>query len=112
MSRRILLIDADTEFRDTLTKHVGRYRVAVNTEANADRALALTASDPPDLLIIAVEEPDKAGFKTFQKARKQVPAKLPIVLITKSMSADSFAKHRGLKVHADEYIDKRGLTTD
>ncbi|HEY5947882.1 MAG TPA: response regulator, partial [Kofleriaceae bacterium] len=112
MSRRILLIDGDTEFRDTLTKQVGRYRVIVMTEPNADRALSMVASDPPDLAIIAVEEPDKSGFKTFQKARKSLPAKLPIVLVTKSMSADSFAKHRSLKVHADEYIDKRGLTTD
>src|SRR5262245_51546494 len=112
MSRRILLIDADTQFRDTLTQQIGRYRVIVMTESDADRALALATSDPPDLVIIAVEEPDKAGFKTFQKARKALATKLPIVLVTKTMSADSFAKHRGLKVHADEYIDKRGLTKD
>jgi hypothetical protein len=112
MSRRILLIDADTEFRDTLTQQIGRYRVVVMTEPDPDRALALASSDTPDLLIIAVEEPDKGGFKTFQKARKQLAAKMPIVLVTKSMSIDSFTKHRSLKVHADEYIDKRGLTKD
>jgi hypothetical protein len=112
MSRRILLIDADTEFRDTLTQHLGRYRVVVITEADPDRALASAASEAPDLLVIAVEEPDKQGFKTFQKARKGVAAKLPIVLVTKSLSADSFAKHRSLKFHADEYIDQRGLTKD
>ena len=112
MSRRILLIDAETEFRDTLTQQIGRYRVVVMTEPDADRALGLATSDPPDLIIIAVEEPDKAGFKTFQKTRKAVGTKVPIVLITRSLSADSFAKHRSLKVHASEYIDKRGLTSD
>src|SRR5688500_11591475 len=112
MSRRILLIDADSEFRDALTQHLGRYRVLVITEPNPERAFALAASEPPELVIIAVDEPDKAGFKTFQKARKTVAARLPIVLVTKSMSADSFAKHRSLKVHADEYIDKRGLSTE
>jgi hypothetical protein len=111
MSRRILLIDADTAFRDTLTKHIGRYRIVVMTEPDPDRALALATADPPDLVIIAVEEPDKAGFKTFQRTRKAV-GKLPIVLVTKSMSKDSFTKHRNLKVHADEYMDKRGLTND
>jgi DNA-binding response OmpR family regulator len=58
MSRRILLIDADTEFRDTLTQQIGRYRVVVMTEPDSDRALALASSDPPDLIIIAVEEPE------------------------------------------------------
>src|SRR5688572_9392564 len=112
MSRRILLIDADTEFRETLNGHLGPYRVNIMTETDADRALAMAASEGPDLVVIAVEEPDKGGFKTFQRARKTLPAKLPIVLVTKSMSPDSFAKHRSLKVHADEYIDKRGVTRD
>src|SRR5262245_20665168 len=112
MSRRILLIDADKQFRDTLTQQVGRYRVEVVTEPDADKALAVATSDPPELVIIAVEEPDKAGFKTFQKAKKGAAAKIPIVLVTKSMSADRLAKHRSLKVHANEYIDKRGLTKD
>ena len=112
MKRRVLLIDADTDFRDTLTHQLGRYRVSVNTEVDPDKAIGLAQSDPPDLIVIAVEEPDKAGFRAFQKARKQLPAKLPIILVTKSMSPDSFSKHRSLKVRADEYIDKREASNE
>src|SRR5262245_49209464 len=112
MSRRVLLIDPDPGFRDNLTAQLGRYRVNVMAEADPDRAIALATSDPPELLVIAVEEPEKAGFRAFQKARKLLPAKLPIVLVTETMSPDSFVKHRNLKVHADAYIDKRGVSSE
>ena len=112
MNRRVLLVDSDTAFRDTLTKQLGRYRVVVMTEPDAERAVALGQADPPDLVVIAVEEPEKAGFKSFQKVRKALSSKVPIVLVTASVAPESFAKHRGLKVHANEYIDKRGLGVD
>ena len=111
MNRRVLLIDGDTGFRDTLTRELGRYRgVVVMTEPDSERAFAIAAADAPSLIVIAVEEPDKAGYKVFQKCKKGALAKVPILLVTQSVSADSFAKHRGLKVHADEYIDKREMS--
>ena len=41
MNRRVLLIDADPAFRDTLTRELARYKVVVVTEPDAERALAL-----------------------------------------------------------------------
>jgi CheY-like chemotaxis protein len=112
MNRRVLLIDADTAFRDTLTRELGRFRVVVMTEPDAERAIAIAASDAPALIVIAVEEPEKAGFRVFQKCKKGALAKVPLILVTASVAAESFAKHRGLKVHADEYLDKRQMSTD
>ena len=111
MNRRVLLIDADEGFRDTLTRELRRYKgVVVMTEADAERGFAIATADAPSLIIIAVEEPDKTGYKVFQKCKKGALSKVPILLVTQSVSADSFAKHRGLKVHADEYIDKREMS--
>lgn len=112
MNRRVLLVDVDPEFQDTLTKQLGRYRVIVMTETDPERALALGQADPPDLAIISVEEPDKLGFKTFQKFRKVLPPKMPIMLITASVAGDAFVKHKSLKVHANDYLDKRSLTNE
>ena len=113
MNRRVLLIDADMGSRDTLTRELGRYKgVVVMTEADADRGLCDRGGRRAgSLIVIAVEEPDKIGFKVFQKCKKGALAKVPVMLVTSSVSADSFAKHRGLKVHADEYIDKRDMST-
>ena len=79
MNRRVLVIDADAAFRDTLTKQLARYRVVVVTEPDAERALAAGAADPPALIIIAVEEPEKAGYRAFQKCKKGALAKVPML---------------------------------
>ncbi|MFT3692461.1 MAG: hypothetical protein QM831_04920 [Kofleriaceae bacterium] len=112
MNRRVLLIDSDPAFRDTLTRELARYKVVVMTEPEADRALALANSDAPALVLLCIEEADKkAGFRVFEKFKKGALSKVPLILVTGSMPADSFAKHRNLKVHADEYIDKRTMST-
>ena len=67
MNRRILLIDSDITFRTTLTIAVQKYRIDVIHEPDADEAIALGATEPPVLLVVGVEEPEKAGFKTFQR---------------------------------------------
>jgi CheY-like chemotaxis protein/chromosome segregation ATPase len=112
MNRRVLLIDTDPAFRDTLTQLLNRYRVVVMSEPDPDRALSIANADAPSLIVIGVEEPEKAGFRAFQKCKKGALAKVPIVLVTRSVAPDAFAKHRGLKLHADEYIDKRAMTDD
>src|SRR3569623_883588 len=61
MNRRVLLIDAATGFRATLTGELARYKgVVVQTEPDPDRALAAATADPPALLIITVG-PDAGG---------------------------------------------------
>jgi CheY-like chemotaxis protein len=104
--RRILLIDADPAFRALLTQQLARYQFEIAAEPDPDQALA-PGVEPPALLMVAVDEPDKAGFKVFQRCKRSAFAKVPIMLVTSSVAPDSFAKHRGLKVHADEYFDKR-----
>jgi len=112
VNRRILLIDADPAFLASLAQQLERYRFDIAAEPDAEQALALGAAHLPALLIVSVEEPDKAGFKVFQRCKKGALAKVPMVLVTSSVSPESFAKHRGLKVHADEYIDKRTVSDD
>src|SRR5262245_8142168 len=107
MNRRVLLIDADPAFSGAVRQQLGRYQFDVVVQPEPDKALA--NADDAALIIVAVEEPDKAGFKVFQRCKKGPLAKVPIMLVTASIAPDSFAKHRGLKVHADDYIDKRAM---
>jgi hypothetical protein len=112
MTRRVLLIDADATFRDTLTHQLARYGVAVVTEPDGDNAIGAATADPPVAVVIAIEDADKTtGFRTFQKCKKSL-AGVPIVLVTSSVAPEELAKHKKLKSHADEYLDKRTLTTD
>src|SRR4029077_14438864 len=45
MDRRALLFVSDAGFRTTLTKQLGRYRVDIDVQPDADRALATAAKD-------------------------------------------------------------------
>jgi len=112
VNRRILLIDADSSFRAALGKQLQSYRFEISPESDVEQALAAGAAAPPALLMVAVDEPDKTGFKIFQRCKKGALAKVPIVLVTSSVAPESFAKHKSLKVHADEYIDKRSVSSD
>ena len=107
MNRRILLIDSDPTFRTNLTVAVQKYRLEVIHQPDADEAIAYGATEPPALLVVGVEEPEKHGFKVFQRLKKGPLAKVPIMLVTATVAAESFQKHKGLKTHAEDYLDKR-----
>jgi len=112
MNRRILLIDADPGFFQTLSDALRGYAFDVVNEADPDQAILLAGAEAPALLVVGVDEPDKLGFKVFQRCKKGGLAKVPIMLVTSSVSPESFAKHRGLKTHADEYLDKRTVSRE
>jgi hypothetical protein len=107
MNRRILLIDPDVQFRDLLVRELARYKVGVES-VDGDQAVASAVAAPPALIVIAADEPDKQGFKTFQKCRKAI-AKVPIAMVTSSVAPASFKRHAEGKVHAELYLDKRGI---
>src|SRR5580704_8743195 len=111
MNRRILLIDPDAQFHGLLSRELARYKVTVEAAADGEKAIAAAAANPPALIVIAADEPDKHGFKTFQKCRKAV-TKVPIAMVTASVAPSSFKRHGEGKVHAELYLDKRGLGTD
>ena len=88
MNRRILLIDPDPAFQAIANRELGRYRVVVMIEADGERAVPIALADPPAVIVVAVDEPEKLGFKVFQKCKKSSAlAKVPIVLVTSSVSA-------------------------
>jgi len=110
MSQRpILLIDSDRDFHALLTRELGPYGFEIIRDDSSD-ALGQVAKLGAIAVVISVDEPDKKGYATFNKAKKTVAANLPVVLITSSVAPTAFIAHRKLKVHADEYLDKRELS--
>jgi len=112
MNRRILLIDADHDFYARLADLLARYRFDILVRPDTDEAIADGAVDPPALIVLAVDEPDKQGFKSFQQIKKGPLAGCPLILATSSVTGAAMNKHRNLKTHADEYLDKRTLSDD
>ena len=78
MHRRVLVNDVDLEFHGMVSRDLGWHRVAVVCEPDVERALArLAAGEAFDIVMTAVEEPDKAGFKALTRFRKVLPKHVP-----------------------------------
>src|ERR1043165_4007308 len=107
--RRVLLIDLDTDFQELLARSLLPYGVTVHV---VDDGSGQVADLDPEAIFISVELPDKVGYSTCNKAKKGVAKKIPVVLTTSTVPPSDLAQHRKLKVHADEYIDKRTVTGD
>lgn len=111
-TRRLLLIDNDEDFQRLLHEQLSPYGFEIHHTLPSADALAHVSKVDPVVLFIAVEEPDKLGYSLCNKAKKSVARDLPVVLTTLSVPPSGFQSHRRLKVHADEYIDKRTMSTE
>lgn len=109
MSRSVLLIDSDKPFERQLAAELAPLQLEVTPLPVGKDVIAHIAATSPMAVVIAVEEPDKAGFLLCNRAKKGPAAAIPVVMVTKSVAESDFAAHRKLKVHADQYFDKRQL---
>ena len=110
--RRVLLIDPDPGFKDLLDRSLGQYGINVHVVNDGTDGLGHVARLEPEAIFISVELPDKVGYSTCNKAKKGVAKRIPVVLTTETVPPNDLAQHRKLKVHADEYIDKRTVTEE
>jgi CheY-like chemotaxis protein len=108
--RRALLIDSDPGFNDLLSRVLAPYAIEVHAVTDGSDGLNTVPDLDPEMIFISVELPDKVGYSVCNKAKKGVAKKIPVVLATASVPPSDLAQHRKLKVHADEYIDKRTVT--
>jgi CheY-like chemotaxis protein len=110
--RRVLLIDSDPSFQELLVRSLAPFGVQVHVVDDGTDGLGHVPTLEPEVIFISVELPDKVGYSTCNKAKKGVARKIPVVLTTSTVPPTDLAQHRKLKVHADEYIDKRNVTAD
>src|SRR5882672_5418714 len=110
--RRVLLIDSDHSFQVLLQRALGPYGVQVHVINDGTDGLGHVQDLSPEVVFISVELPDKIGYSTCNKAKKGVARKIPVVLTTATVPPADLAQHRKLKVHADEYIDKRTTSAE
>lgn len=107
--RHVLLVDTDKNFQETLRRALTPYGVEVVVVDDGSDGIARAREVSPELMVIAVEMPKREGYGIFSKARKSLSKKMPIALVTSSVSPEDFAKHQKLNTHADEYVDKRAI---
>jgi DNA-binding response OmpR family regulator len=101
----ILVVDDDADIRRFVEMNLRLEGYRVVTAADGAMALAMVATDVPDLVLLDVMMPGVDGIEVTRRLRADSrTATMPIIMLTaKSMTADRVL---GLTAGADDYIIK------
>jgi len=108
-SRRALIVDRDKDFVQRLDRCLRLLEFTVDIVENRREALESLKADDAAIIFIAVERPKKTGFKVFTDVKRLV-RNVPIVLASSTVPMAELLMHQKLRLHADAYVDKRGMT--
>lgn len=99
----ILVVDDDTNIRESLVDLLESEGYGVRTAADGMAALAAYAERRPDLMLLDVMMPKKSGYDVCREIRK-TDAQLPIVMLT--AKAEEVDEVLGLERGASDYVTK------
>lgn len=82
-SSRILVVDDDAQIRGLLRRLLTSAGYAVEECATAEEALAGIRADPPDLVFLDLNLPDRSGHEVLEAIRSDPATRLlPVVMLT------------------------------
>ena len=101
---KVLVVEDDDALREALLELLRNWGYALAAAADGPTAVAITACEPIDLVLLAVALPGCDGLAVCQELRRR-PGHQPLVLMltARDGSAD---KVRGLDAGADDYVVK------
>ena len=103
MTKTILIVDDDALMRRSLAATLEQAGFRTRAAANAEELLALTAGQPPDLILLDIGLPGMDGMEALRTLRRQSPT-LPVIFVTaRRRELDEIV---GLELGADDYITK------
>ena len=100
---RILLVEDETQLRETLVERLKKEGFAVDAAADGEEGLYLGREFPVDLAVIDLGLPKLSGVELIQTLRAE-DHKFPILILTARGSWQD--KVNGLEIGADDYLVK------
>lgn len=99
---RILVIDDDTVFRDSMIRYFQNEGFKVVTAGNGQEGLLLASELKPDVITLDILMPGRNGWSVLMALKKNPELQsIPVIII--SSAAD---KHIGLRMGASDYLAK------
>lgn len=99
---RILVVDDEPAYRDTLAFNLARDGFEVATAADGRAALAEFARFDPELILLDLMLPGVSGNEVFRRVRAE--SNVPVIMLTAKDS--EIDKVVGLELGADDYVTK------
>jgi two-component system alkaline phosphatase synthesis response regulator PhoP len=101
-TKRILVVDDESAILQTLRFNLARSGYQVSTAGDGRTALALVASEEPNLVILDIMLPVLDGIETCKEIRRH--SNVPIIMLTaKDQEIDKVV---ALEIGADDYVTK------
>lgn len=103
MSERVLLIDDETEFLETLSERMRLRGMDVSTAENAEKAINTIDSGDYDAIVLDLQMPDMNGIDVL-KIIKQSHPEMQVILLTGQATLD--AGIEAMKLGAMDFMEK------
>lgn len=92
---KILIVDDEADFLDTLIKRLRRRRIDVQAAGSAQEALGMLESDPMDVVVLDVRMPKMDGIRLLERI-KQRHAAIEVIMLTGHASLEAAVEGMGL----------------
>ncbi len=109
MNVKVLLVDDEQEFVETLGERLETRGFKVETALNGDEGLAKVPEFQPDVVILDVLMPGKDGIETLKEMKAQYPL-VEVMMLTGHATIDTAIE--GLKLGSFDYLKKPTDTKD
>jgi len=103
--QNILVVEDDTDLRETLAKHIGNTNVIVSTASSGKAAIDLMNQQVFDCLILDIGLPDISGIELLNILNKDKKIKIPPIIVYTGSELSEQEKEQ-LQQYADSIILK------
>ena len=102
-SMRVLLVDDEEEFLETLGKRLRRRNVDVTIAISGEQALEILETAPVDVAVLDVRMPGMDGVEVLREIKKRRPL-VEVIMLTGHASVE--VAIRGMEMGAFDYLMK------
>jgi two-component system, OmpR family, response regulator len=102
-SFKVLIVDDERDFRESLVRRLQRRSVDAAGVASGEAALEHLAAQPVDVVVLDVKMPGMNGVETLREIKRRHPV-VEVILLTGHASVDSGVE--GLALEAFDYLIK------
>ncbi len=100
---RLLLVDDEEDFRQTLVKRLNKRGITASQAASGEAGLALLAERPMDVVVLDVKMPGISGLEVLRRI-KQMALPTEVILLTGHAATQDGVE--GIKAGAFDYLSK------
>jgi len=100
---RVLIVDDEDDFRETLSLRLRNRKFIVDEAQSGEKALELLSNQDFDIIILDVLMPGMGGLACLQEIKKMKPL-VEVILLTGHEDVESGIE--GMRMGAFEYLEK------